>query len=63
LTLGAVALAMPWIRSTMAALGLATPPGAKAPWTVERAAAPTVETPSSEALTPIEKPVDPKKSI
>ena len=61
LTLGALALAMPWIRQSMAALGLATPPGAKAPWTPD-AAAPKAETSSTSAITTVEK-IDPKKSI
>jgi len=59
LTLGALALAMPWIRKTIAVLGFATPPGAQAPGT--QPAAPVTETLSSSAITTVEK-IDPKKS-
>jgi hypothetical protein len=60
--LGGLALAWPRIRSTLAAAGLATPPGALAPWdptrdvpagtTPSRTLVSVVTTPSSEAPTP-----------
>ena len=60
---GGLALMLPWLRKRLALLGLATPPGARAPWIPGQieAAAPVAETPSSSAITTVEK-IDPKKS-
>jgi len=33
---GGLALVLPWLRRTLAILGLATPPGAQAPWNPSR---------------------------